>query len=369
MKKRLLILGVIFLIAAIAVVGHVSGLFRLIPPDAGADITVNGKMVQTSVKDGTVYCAADQLADALGMEYDSGLVYHEMQGDHHFRFMPFRRRTLLDGEEYGLSARPFNWMGKIYLPVEAAAKALKCSVYTDSETGDVYLTPGAGDWEIPQGKKIPILMYHAVSDDLWGLPGLFASPSEMEKQLAYLVDNGYDPIWFEDIQNLDQYDKPVIITLDDGYDDNYTELYPLLQKYNVKATIFVIGTGLPEHHKMTHEQIRELADSGLVSIQSHTMSHYDLAPMSEEELRYEMGESKRVITRITGREPFVVCYPTGSYTELTLNVADDFHRFGTRTDENTADTSGNRMLMSRYTVSRETTLEDFIAILDKAEKN
>ena len=71
----------------------------------------------------------------------------------------------------------------------------------------------------------------------------------------------------------EDYEKPVILTFDDGYDDNYTELFPLLQKYNAKATIFVIPKAIGTPHKMTAEQIYELSRSGLVSIQSHTYSH------------------------------------------------------------------------------------------------
>lgn len=64
----------------------------------------------------------------------------------------------------------------------------------------------------------------------------------MRQQLQYLWDNGYEPIFFSDLTHLEDYDKPVLLTFDDGYIGNYTELYPLLQEYNMKATIF-ISTG------------------------------------------------------------------------------------------------------------------------------
>ena len=84
-------------------------------------------------------------------------------------------------------------------------------------------------------------MYHAVSDDLWGYWDLFVSPETMEQELLYLQENGYETIWFEDLSHVEDFEKPVILTFDDGYDDNYTELFPLLQKYNAQATIFVQG--------------------------------------------------------------------------------------------------------------------------------
>ena len=90
-------------------------------------------------------------------------------------------------------------------------------------------SPEASSGESAQA--VPVFMYHAVSDDVWGVEHLFVSPSEMEKQLAFLQENGYSTIWFEDLEHVGDYEKPVILTFDDGYDDNYSELYPLLQKY------------------------------------------------------------------------------------------------------------------------------------------
>lgn len=88
------------------------------------------------------------------------------------------------------------------------------------------------------GRQVPVLMYHAVGDDCWGEEHLFVRPAELEQQLQYLSENGYETIFFEDLAHLERYEKPVILTFDDGYDDNYTLLLPLLQKYHMKATIF-----------------------------------------------------------------------------------------------------------------------------------
>ena len=91
------------------------------------------------------------------------------------------------------------------------------------------------------GRQVPVLMYHAVGDDCWGEEHLFVRPAELEQQLQYLSENGYETIFFEDLAHLERYEKPVILTFDDGYDDNYTLLLPLLQKYHMKATIFMIA--------------------------------------------------------------------------------------------------------------------------------
>ena len=72
------------------------------------------------------------------------------------------------------------------------------------------------------GRQVPVLMYHAVGDDCWGEAHLFVKPAELERQLQYLQDHGYETIFLEDLAHVEQYKKPVILTFDDGYDDNYT---------------------------------------------------------------------------------------------------------------------------------------------------
>ena len=166
--------------------------------------------------------------------------------------------------------------------------------------------------EIPDGYNVPILMYHAVGDDIWGYSDLFVSTANMEAQLKWLQENGYETIWFSDLAHVEDYEKPVILTFDDGYDDNYTVLYPLLEQYQAKATIFVIGNAMGSAHKMTREQVYELAASGLVSIQSHTYTHGNLSAMDEETLRLEMERSNAALAAATGQIPYVLCYPEGT---------------------------------------------------------
>lgn len=130
------------------------------------------------------------------------------------------------------------------------------------------------------GVRVPVLMYHAVGDDCWGEESLFVKPEELEKQLQYLSENGYETIFFEDLSHIEQYEKPVLLTFDDGYDDNAEMLLPLLQKYGMKATIFLIAGDVGKPHKLTRAQLAELVQSGLVSIQSHGWSHRNMAALS-----------------------------------------------------------------------------------------
>ena len=222
--------------------------------------------------------------------------------------------------------------------------------------------------EIPDGYNVPILMYHAVGDDIWGYSDLFVSTANMEAQLKWLQENGYETIWFSDLAHVEDYEKPVILTFDDGYDDNYTVLYPLLEQYQVKATIFVIGNAMGSEHKMTREQVYELAASGLVSIQSHTYTHGNLSAMDEETLRQEMERSNAALAAATGQIPYVLCYPEGKYSHLTMEVAKDYYAFALRMDGWTYQTGMDRYQVPRSYISRRTAIYDFNWYVGQAGK-
>lgn len=252
-----------------------------------------------------------------------------------------------------------------YIPAGALPEMLGYTPYYDSAEKHLYYTRLPDVKKIPSGISVPVLMYHAVSDNIWSdNDELFVSPSGMEAQLKYLVNNGYTPIWFEDLPNAASYQKPVILTFDDGYRDNYTELFPLLKKYHVKATVFVIADNVGKPVFMTWEQIREMSDSGLVSIQSHTMTHPDLDTLSAAQNEWELAQSQLAITRKTGRQPCVICYPTGRFSSATLTSAQAHYLFGVKMNGGTDYRTGtDRYTVPRYYVSRYTSLDSFIYMI------
>lgn len=256
--------------------------------------------------------------------------------------------------------------GLEYIPMYSVVEALGYPLWEDTQFSTTFITPSAAAFEIPVNVQVPVLMYHAVGDDLWGEAELFVSTDDMEAQLKYLVDNGYDPIWFSDLKDIEQYDKPVILTFDDGYDDNYEILLPLLQKYNVKATVFVLAGLLDQPHKMSWSEVTAMSQSGLVSIQSHGMYHPMLATLTEEELIFELGDSKISITRMSGKIPHVFCYPSGSYNDLTLEVAARYYNFGIKMNGYMYHTWDDPLLVNRYYISRYTSLEKFASYITGA---
>lgn len=270
-----------------------------------------------------------------------------------------------DGSSVKVGERTFRTVvdGEVYLPLDQAVSALGYPTWVDDEDGTTYITRS---FEITPDVNVPILEYHAVGDDCWGYEELFARPDRLEELFQFLDDNGYDAIWFEDLAHLQDYDKPVILTFDDGYDDNYTNLFPLLKKYHIKATVFMIAADIGGNHKLTADQLREMSDSGLVSIQSHTYSHADLNSLTAEQQEFEFSESKKILTRITGKIPYVLCYPTGRYDDNTLALARKYYTFGLKMVGGLYNTSDDPFLVSRYYVSRYADLNTVRSYLSAA---
>ena len=325
----------------------------------GTPLTVDGTDLShcSVLLDGVPYVALEDLLDAFGAEYKDPC---------NFRWMYTTVQLTEDSsavdfpEEDGtasMDAPVLRAEDCLYVS-PSLCQILGMSFYEDED--HLYITSENGDLSIPEGYHVPTLMYHAVGDDLWGYWDLFVSPAEMEAQLQYLTENGFTTIHFSDLQYIDRIEKPVLLTFDDGYVDNYQNLFPLLQKYNCKATIFVITGSLGSNeHSMTWEQAKEMADSGLVSIQSHTVTHPDLDLLTAEAQTEELLQSKLAILRNVGREPYVISYPTGRYNADTLPIAETLYDFGLKMNGQDYFTGQNPMEINRWYVPRGLALGTF----------
>lgn len=341
--------------------------------DSGPSVTVDGDALASGsiLLQETVYVHAGEFLSALDRgewsETEDGFVLN--WENRRYEFSSLRETVLVDHQAVSLFEPVSTYRDGLWLPLEEICTMLNISILEDSEQDTVYCTSGILNLNVPAGIRVPILMYHAVSTEPWGHRELFVTPEVMESHLKYLLDNGYDPIFFEDLPYLDQYDKPMILTFDDGYLDNYTALYPLLQKYQAKATIFVVSSSIGGREtSMTPEQVKELSDSGLVSIQSHTVSHRVLKDLSAEEQRMEMELSRLYIARLTGREPFVISYPTGACDQNTLAIAAEFYRYGVIVDNRDHVTGRNDYTICRYNIRDTTSFDEFAWMICDAGK-
>ncbi len=342
---------------------------------AGMAVTVDGKPLESGsvVKDGTVYVKLDEFTAALGSE--------SVTDGERVSFVWRRRDVGMDtgsvalsyGEkEAELAAAPAVYRGEIWIPVESACDALEISTLYDEEYDRLYCTPGAGNWELKPGYRVPICMYHAVCESLFEymLYDMCLRPSEMEEQLSFLTENGYDTIFFDDLEHIEDYDKPVILTFDDGYDCLYDNLFPLLKKYNAKAVVYLITGNIDTgaYHSLSREQIVEMAESGLVSFQSHTVTHPPLIELSKEAQAKEYYDSKLFITRLVGKEPFSIAYPEGkAYPGSTTANAMEYYRFGVRMGTFPWYTDDDPSFMYRLNIKRDMPLFIYQNVIDMVD--
>ena len=215
------------------------------------------------------------------------------------------------------------------------------------------------------GRHIPILMYHAVADiPRTSLESLFVRPSELEAQFRYIVENGFETITFDDLSNIGAFEKPIMLTFDDGYRDNYTSMFPLLQAYGLKATIFIITDSVWGNDFLTEPQILEMAASGLVSFQSHTRTHPPLTSLPSERLRVELLESKLYLENLTGQPVSALCYPAGIMNGNVKIASAEFYKYAVLNVGGQFVCGGDLLAMERVRINRGVSLDTFAALVN-----
>jgi len=173
-------------------------------------------------------------------------------------------------------------------------------------------------------RVIPILMYHAVSDDRDST--LHVTPENFSRQIAFLHENGYSVLSLdelvEDIKGGTGFvPKTVVITFDDGYEDNYLHAFPVLAKYDIPATIFLITDYVDSRGGyLKWDQVRLMMKNG-IDFGGHTMSGAYLPSITDtQRLWEEVAGCKKEIELKTGKEAGYFCYPTGGFNEKVKNA-------------------------------------------------
>lgn len=199
--------------------------------------------------------------------------------------------------------------------------------------------------------EIPVLMYHRVTD---GKPAgtrhdIYVTQIEFERQLAYLKRTGCTTITFTDVKAIEEGTRiipkrPVILTFDDGYEDNYVHAFPLLKKYSFSAVIFLIGNpairtnawdaanGEPEARLMSDAQIKEMAAHG-IEFGAHSLNHKKLTEIPLNDAKHEIEHSKSAIEKRLGSPIISFAYPYGKLNEELKGIVKGagFH-FGIASD-------------------------------------
>jgi len=191
-------------------------------------------------------------------------------------------------------------------------------------------------------REMPVIMYHRFieQDSEKGVHGTWMPITMFEKHLRLMKWLGYETLTFRDladkgfIHRLQYGKKYLMITADDGYQDNLTRMLPLLEKYGYKAVVYVVtGEGYNrwdvEHPTnpdtkvslMSGEQVKALAASCHVEIGGHTLTHPRLSKLTPEQQAHEIQENKRQLEALLGHPLLSFAYPYGDMNDSAKEQA------------------------------------------------
>ena len=287
----------------------------------------------------------------------------------------------------------------VYRPERFGAKvtADNCEAYLDGSFSDPPVS-GTERYTV----DVPILLYHSMVEE----PGSYLEVSleTFEKQMRFLAENGWHAVTAKDLIDYVYHggelpDKPVFITFDDGYSNNYEYAWPILEQYGLKATVYAIGVSVGhDRYKDTqfemnphfsYEQAREMMGSGVIDIQSHTYDMHQWAPFeSGDQARENIlpldgeSDSDYAAALIADIERYAeiareelggaftsLAYPGGEYaalTEVLVHQAGIPVTVSTRTDSRNVLVRGlpqSLYALCRWYMTEETTPEDMLHVL------
>lgn len=199
------------------------------------------------------------------------------------------------------------------------------------------------------GISLPVVMYHGLLTDRSRQGPYVIAVEEFESDLKYLKEQGYTTVVVQDLIDYVQKgtplpDKPVMLTFDDGFYNNYVYAYPLLEKYDAKMVLSPVGSYTDtftengdkhaEYSYLNWEDLKTMADSGRVEIQNHTynLHAYDnihkgsKKASGETEGQYrkrlteDVGRMQEAVTQHIGYTPTAFVYPYGAVSKEALPI-------------------------------------------------
>lgn len=182
---------------------------------------------------------------------------------------------------------------------------------------DYNVVPFFGWLNISKNRYVNVIYYHDVVHDE-GDSYMRTNLSVFVSQMEWLLKQGCETLCFDELNAETQNFKKmrVLITFDDGWKSNYTEIFDYMRgrglKYNVFLTVGEIGIN-PEY--MTWEMVREMHDSGVVGFGVHTYTHPSMADLTKVDFHHEVKDADILFEEEMGYKPLDFCYPFGYYSE------------------------------------------------------
>lgn len=203
--------------------------------------------------------------------------------------------------------------------------------------------------------ELPILMYHSLTDKAQKINTYTVSASAFESDLKFIKDNGYTAVTLNQVIDFvdgksDMPDKPIVITFDDGFRNNLTIALPLLEKYDMKAVVSIVGSYSekfaalddknPDYAYLNWNDIKQLNESGRVEIESHTYDMHMLpgekgnkfkrkgaaqakgesADTYKTRLSEDLTKNQDLLRDNCGITPLVFTYPYGELSKTSESI-------------------------------------------------
>lgn len=260
-----------------------------------------------------------------------------------------------------------------YLNQNKPTSTSQVATSSSSKVPQTSTTASSLTWEKQeQVVQIPILMYHAIhvmDPSETASANLIVAPDVFESHIKALVDQGYYFLTPEEAyktltENSLPSQKVVWITFDDGNADFYTQAYPILKKYGVKATNHIITGFIQEGRtsNLTIEQMKEMKENG-ISFQSHTVNHPDLSTSDHQTQNTELQDSKTFLDQALNQDTITIAYPAGRYNQETLQLSQNYYQLATTTNEGLASIEDGLLSLDRIRILPSTTADNLLTTI------
>jgi peptidoglycan/xylan/chitin deacetylase (PgdA/CDA1 family) len=222
--------------------------------------------------------------------------------------------------------------------------------------------------------KVPVLMYHEITDVTATPSPLAVAPEAFADQLAYLRDAGFTAVTGGDLAKIlaggggALPERPVVLTFDDGYADFYSTALPLLKQYGHTATLFQttgwVGTKLGTRRMLDWSELAEIAAAG-IEIGAHSDKHPEFDRLSDDKLRDEIDGPKRMLEDKLGFAVPGLAYPFGLWNAKARRAAREAgYAYAYAVSNATTTSRSDVFTLPRLTVQRTTTMERFGAMVN-----
>lgn len=216
--------------------------------------------------------------------------------------------------------------------------------------------------------RVPILTYHYIGNnpnpDDKARDALQVTPERFEAQMEYISKNGYNTISLDTLyaalKGGQLPPKPLVLTFDDGYIDFYINAFPIMRRFNIKSVSFLPTGLINQGYYMSWSQIKEIDATGLVSFQTHSVTHPNLTAITNDQLKFQLVESKKTLEAQLNKPVNFMAYPYGYSDARVWNAVEEVGYLGSvGTWYGVIESEGVVFNMPRVKVSGEWSIEDF----------